>query len=209
MDAWRFNGTKAAPVIEYSALEQLAQVVIRGLAAGNVVEIDGLGLFLPDAVNGFRFEPRRLPEVFVAYVKEDAEQAERLCDALEAGGFSPWLDVRKLLPGQNWPRAIEAAIEASDFFVACYSGHSVRKKGGFQAEIRYALDCAREIPLDEIFIVPVRLNRCPMPRSIQRELQYVDLFPDWSRGMRRLVTMMRLAMTRRSALIWQTEPLET
>jgi hypothetical protein len=61
------------------------------------------------------------------------------------------------------------------------------------------LDCARQIPLDEIFIVPVRLNRCPMPRSIQRELQYVDLFPDWSRGMRRLVTMMRLAVARQRA----------
>jgi hypothetical protein len=190
-------------------VEQLAQVVIRGLAAGNVVEIDGLGSFLPDAVNGFRFEPRRLPQVFVAYVKEDAEQAERLHDGLEAAGFSPWMDVRKLLPGQNWPRAIEAAIETSDFFVACYSGNSVRKKGGFQAEIRYALDCARQIPLDEIFIVPVRLNHCPIPRSIQRELQYVDLFPDWSRGLRRLVAVMRLAMARRSALILQTEPLGT
>jgi hypothetical protein len=196
-------------VAEYSALEQLAQVVIRGLAAGNVVEIDGLGSFLPDTVNGFRFEPRRLPQVFVAYVKEDAEQAERLCDALETAGFSPWLDTRRLLPGQNWPRAIEAAIEASDFFVACYSGNSVRKKGGFQAEIRYALDCARKIPLDEIFIVPVRLNRCPVPRSIQRELQYVDLFPDWSRSVRRLVSVMRLAMARRAAVFLQTEPLET
>src|ERR1035441_2210865 len=114
MGAWRFNGTRAAPVAEYSALEQLAQVVILGLAAGNVVEIDGLGSFVPDAVNGFRFEPRRLPQVFVAYVKEDAGQAERLSDALEAAGFSPWMDVRKLLPGQNWPRAIEAAIERSE-----------------------------------------------------------------------------------------------
>jgi hypothetical protein len=39
---------------------------------------------------------------------------------------------------------------------------------GFQAEIRYALDCARQLPPDEIFIVPVRLDGCPVPRSIQR-----------------------------------------
>jgi len=38
--------------------------------------------------------------------------------------------------------------------------------GGFQAEIRYALDCARRIPLDEIFVVPVRLDACRVPRSI-------------------------------------------
>ena len=101
------------------------------------------------------------------------------------------MDVRRLLPGQNWPRAIESAIETSSFFVACFSTRSVNQWGGFQAEIRYALDCARRVPLDDIFVVPVRLDACRVPRSIQRELQYIDLFPDWERGVRRLVAMMR------------------
>jgi hypothetical protein len=43
----------------------------------------------------------------------------------------------------------------------------------------------------------VRLNRCPVPRSIQRELQYVDLFPDWGEGIGRLVTMLRREVARR------------
>jgi hypothetical protein len=101
------------------------------------------------------------------------------------------MDVRKLLAGQNWPRAIEAAIESSDFFVACFSGNSVRKKGGFQSELRYALDCARQVPLDEIYIVPVRLDDCTVPRIIQHELQYIDLFPDWDAGRDRLLAMLR------------------
>src|SRR5579885_2874793 len=149
--------------------EQVAQVVMRGLAAGSAVEIDGLGVFYPDARHVFRFEPRRLPRVFLAYVVE------------------------------NRPRAIEGAIESADFFVACFSENSVRKKGGFQAEIRYALDCAREIPLDEIFIVPVRLDGCRVPRAIQREYQYVDLFPDWAKGMRRLLGMLRKETERHRA----------
>ena len=176
---------------------QLAQVVLQGLAAGKVVEIDGLGVFYPDAALGCRFEPSGLPQVFIAYVKEDAKAVERLCEALETAGFSPWTDARKLLPGQNWPRAIESAIETSDFFVACFSGNSVNKTGGFQSEIRYALDCARRVPLDEIFVVPVRLDGCRVPRSIQREFQYIDLFPDWARGIRRLATMMRREVARR------------
>jgi len=177
--------------------EQVAQVVMHGLAAGQPVEIDGLGVFYPDAERVFRFEPAGGPRVFVAYVEEDRPYALRLYDALEAAGFAPWMDVRKLLPGQNWPRAIEGAIEAADFFIACFSENSVRKKGGFQAEIRYALDCARQVPLDEIFIVPVRLDGCRVPRAIQKEYQYVDLFPDWSRGLRRLLTMMRKGAGRR------------
>lgn len=177
--------------------QQVARIVLRGVAAGKSVEIDGLGIFYPDARRGFRFEPREMPQVFVAYAKEDETLARRLCEELNRAGFTPWMDVRKLLAGQNWPRAIEAAIEGSDFFVACFSGKSVRKKGGFQSEIRYALDCARRVPLDEIYIVPVRLDACAVPRTIQHELQYIDLFPDWEAGMEHLLTMLRREVERR------------
>ena len=186
-------------MISRTLTEQLSQLVIRGVAAGKTVEIDGLGVFYPDPVRGFRFEPRDLPQVFIAYCKEDIAAAGQLYDALNAAGFSPWMDTRKLLPGQNWPRAIESAIEDSDFFIACFSTNSVRKKGGFQAEIRCALDCARRLPLDEIFLVPVRLNECAVPRSIQAEWHYLDLFPDWQRGVRNLVGMMRREVSRRQA----------
>jgi TIR domain len=169
----------------------LAQVVIRGLAAGQTVEIEHLGVFYPDSQCGFRFEPRLVPHVFLAYVKEDAAPAGRLYEAFEAEGFRPWMDVRNLLPGQNWPRAIDRAIEVSDFFVPCFSRNSVDKRGGFQAEIRYALDCARRAPLDDIFILPLRLDDCRVPRSIQKDFQYIDLFPGWSRGVRRLLRTIR------------------
>lgn len=178
---------------------QVAEVVRQCLAEGKRVEIDGLGTFLPDPRRGFRFVPHRAPTVFLAYVQEDAPRVERLFDGLEGGGFAPWMDRRKLLPGQNWPRSIEEAIDTSDFFVACFSGHSVNKKGGFQAEIRYALDCARRVPLDATFVIPVRLDDCRLPRSIRRELHYVDLFPDWDRGMRRLLASMRREMRKRTA----------
>jgi TIR domain-containing protein len=184
-------------VIDNPSLEQLSHIVMRGLSAGEAVEIEGLGAFHPDPHRFFRFEPAQ-PKVFIAYVQEDRAQAELLATELEAVGFAPWIDLRQLLPGQNWPRAIEIAIETSSFFLACFSAHSVVKKGGFQAEIRYALDCARQVPLDEIFIVPLRLNGCPVPRSIQREFQYVDLFPNWPSGMRRLVGMMRRELERRA-----------
>jgi hypothetical protein len=176
---------------------QVAQIMLRGIAAGKEVEIDGLGVFYPDPLLGFRFEPSTLPQVFLAYGKEDQDTVCRLYDALEAAGFAPWMDVRKLLPGQNWPRAIESAIETSDFFIACFSGKSVAKKGGFQAEIRYALDCARRVPLDEIFLVPVRLDACLVPRTIEKQYQYVDLFPNWERGAARVMQAMRRELERR------------
>src|SRR5262249_13231228 len=112
------------------------------------------------------------PRVFLAYVEEDFAAADRLFQSLSAAGLDPWLDRRKLLPGENWHRAIEQAIEASDFFVACFSKFSVQKKSAFQAEIRYALECSERVPLDDTFLIPVRLDDCRVPWQIRREIQY-------------------------------------
>ena len=197
-EKWSSNPREAG-VVEDSPVQQLTRIVIRSLAQHRAVEIDGLGTFYPDARDGVRFEVATRSQVFLAYVKEDQIAAEQLYQAIETAGFSPWMDVRKLLPGQNWPRAIESAIETSDFFVPCFSSRSVSKRGGFQAEIRYAMDCARRIPLDEIFVVPVRLDECRVPHSIQRELQYIDLFPNWNAGVHRLASTMRREVERRAA----------
>jgi hypothetical protein len=60
---------------EGSPVQQLAQIVVRGLAEGKIIEIDGLGVFYPDQLRGFYFEPRALPQTFIAYVKEDESEA--------------------------------------------------------------------------------------------------------------------------------------
>lgn len=173
----------------WSSARQVARTVRECLQEGKTVVIDGLGAFQPRGKRGYRFVPRTAPSVFLAYVQEDTHHVERLCDALETSGLDPWFDRRRLLPGQNWPRSIEDAIEATDFVIACFSRNSATKKGGFQAEIRYALDCARLVPLDDVFLIPVRLDPCPVPSSIRREIQYIDLFPDWERGLRRIVAI--------------------
>ena len=183
----------------WSTAAQVARIVRECLEEGKTVVIDGLGAFRPSGKRGYRFLPRTVPTVFVAYVQEDARAAARLCDALEAQGFDPWIDLRKLLPGQNWPRSIQDAIEATDFVIACFSCNSVTKKGGFQAEIRYALDCAQRVPLDDVFLIPVRLDDCPVPASIRRETQYIDLFPDWPRGFRRIVTVITRQLRKHAA----------
>jgi TIR domain len=129
----------------------VARILREALEHGRAVEIDGLGTFLPGRERGFRFVAQTKPRVFIAYVEEDLGQVKRLYDVFERHGLRPWLDKKKLLPGQNWPRAIETAIQTSDFFVACFSGRSTTKRGAFQSELRYALTCAARIPLDEIF----------------------------------------------------------
>jgi hypothetical protein len=169
--------------------EELARFIRSSLDRQSVVEIDGLGHFRRNNEGRIRLVRANRPSAFVAYAVEDGLAADRLCDALEANGWSAWLDRRRLLPGQNWPRRIEEAIASSDCFIACFSTRSVKKRGGFQAEVRYALDCARRVPLDDTFVVPVRLDDCRVPAQIQRETQYVDLFPDWDAGLEKILTI--------------------
>ncbi|MGH9645177.1 MAG: toll/interleukin-1 receptor domain-containing protein, partial [Bryobacteraceae bacterium] len=128
---------------------------------------------------------------FIAYVEEDLLLARRLRDRIAAAGCSPWMDKDKLLPGQNWPRAIRRAIEVSDVFVACFSVRSGSKRGPFQSELRWALQCAQRVPLEEPFVVPVRFEACTVPRPITEQLQYVDLFPDWEAGVKNVVRAVR------------------
>lgn len=173
-------------------------IMRRCLEIGQTVEIDGLGTFRVAPEGGYEFRAESRPQVFIAYVEEDLALARRLRDDLANAGFAPWLDKDQLLAGQNWPRAIERAIDVSDAFVACFSPRSLVKRGQFQCELQYALDCTRRRPLESIFFVPVRFEVCAVPRRIAEQVQYVDLFPDWKRGVRQVVRAVKKATTVKS-----------
>jgi hypothetical protein len=168
-------------------LEDLGRHIQRLLKNSGAVEIDGLGVFARNKTGDISFQHSNRPRIFIAYATEDRAVAERLFKELTAHGFAAWMDRRKLLPGQDWPHRIEDAIASSDFFIACFSCKSVRKRGGFQTEIRHALNCANSVPLDDVFLIPVRLDDCRVPARIQRETQYVDLFPEWVVGFERVL----------------------
>jgi hypothetical protein len=171
---------------------RIARVLREVLEHGGSIDIDGLGTLSPGGKHGFRFVAHSKPRVFIAYVEEDLPFARRLYRSFEENGFRPWLDKKRLMPGQNWPRAIESAIQTSDFFVACFSRRATSKRGSFHNELRYALFCAAKVPLDEIFLIPLRLDDCVVPSRISKQTQYLDLFPDWNAGLSRLIAVMKV-----------------
>jgi len=181
-----------------SAEELLARVVRQCIRQGAQVNIDGLGTFTRAPNGHLDFRAHSLPRIFVAYVEEDLAHVRRLVTSLRSRRFDAWLDKNRLLPGQNWPRSIEAAIESADFFIGCFSRQSVSKRGTFQGELRFALECARRIPIDDVFFIPVRLDQCEIPTRIRRDTQYVDLFPDWDVGLSKLERVLRFEMSRRN-----------
>ena len=176
----------------------VGDIIQQCLREGMPVDVDGIGTFRMQGKK-LSFEPAMRPRVFIAYVEEDYARVRPLYERLLEAGFDPWLDKRKLMAGQDWPRGIERAISVADFFVPCYSRRARTKRGQFQKEVRQALECAAKMPLEDCFVLPVRLEECSVPRRIRSEIHYVDLFPDWKAGAERVVQAIEAEMKARAA----------
>lgn len=126
------------------------------------------------------------PRPFISYAREDRDMAVKLRNDLVELGARPWLDKFDLVPGQNWERAVTAALQRSTHFIALISTHSVNKRGFVQKELREALTILETFPPDHIFIVPVRLDSTQPAHEGLRRLHWVDLFEDYEAGLRDL-----------------------
>jgi hypothetical protein len=121
-------------------------------------------------------ESRKL-KVFLCHSSQDKPIVRDLYQKLSTEDWiDPWLDEEKLLPGHDWDMEIEKAVEAADVVIVCLSSDSVTKEGYIQRELKFALDIALEKSEGTIFIVPLRLDDCQVPRKL-RSWQYADYFP--------------------------------
>lgn len=132
-----------------------------------------------------------MPEVFISYAREDRDRAEELYRNLRGEGFDAWIDSHDLLPGANWKSEIRKTLRASEYMVILLSERSMTKRGYFHSEIRDALDVVREQPQDKIFLIPARLEPCQPSHEYLRDLNWVDLFPDWDHGVAKICRSLR------------------
>ena len=124
--------------------------------------------------------------VFISYARQDLPVAQRLYAALKAVGANPWLDVESLRPGERWRTAINRAIRDSRYFIAVLSTHAVSTNGFVHSELRQALTVLDEYPDNDIFLIPVRVDDCAPAQDRLKDLNWVDLFPSFEDGFRRI-----------------------
>jgi toxoflavin biosynthesis protein ToxD len=116
--------------------------------------------------------------VFLCHSSHDKPVVRELYQKLRAEPWiQPWLDEEELYPGEDWDLVIQKAVEESDVVLVCLSNNSITKRGYIQKELRYVVDIALEIPEEEIFVIPLRLEECTPPRSL-RDWQYSDYFEE-------------------------------
>lgn len=122
--------------------------------------------------------PKLKPQlrIFLCYAHTDKAEVYKLYDRVaKEVGIETWFDVEKLLPGQDWEHEIRRAILESDVIVICLS-RQFNKLGGYRhKELKIALEKSNLLPDNEIFIIPVRLEKCALPGRLRR-WQCVDLF---------------------------------
>lgn len=119
-------------------------------------------------------------EVFLSYAKEDYKYAKKIYDNLQENGVNVWFDRVSLLPGQQWRDAIKKSIKDCRYFLALLSSNSISKKGFVQKELKIALEELEKYPDDDIYIIPVRIDRCIIQSQKLKELHWINMFESFS-----------------------------
>ena len=128
-------------------------------------------------VTDSRSAQNTVPSLFLSYARLDGQQVEAIYQMLSAQGYKPWMDVHDILGGEDWNRAINVAIDRCELFLPILSNNSVSRRGMILKEVRRALDKWNEMLPDDIYMIPLRLDDCPIPELVQN-LQVID----WADG---------------------------
>jgi TolB-like protein/Flp pilus assembly protein TadD len=97
--------------------------------------------------------------VFLSYASQDAEAAQRICEALRAAGIEVWFDQSELRGGDTWDRSIRKQIKTCALFIPVISRTTHdRREGYFRLEWKLAVDRCHLMDADMAFLLPVVID---------------------------------------------------
>ena len=112
--------------------------------------------------------------VFLSYASQDAEAAQKICEALRAAGVEVFLDQSALRGGDAWDQKIRREIQDCALFIPVISAHTaLRHEGYFRLEWDLADQRTHMIARSRAFVVPVCLDAttevaADVPESFKR-----------------------------------------
>ena len=116
-------------------------------------------------------------KLFLSYAREDVASVQKIHQSLKRIGHEPWMDKIDIDAGEQWEVAIENAMDQAELCILFLSNTSVKKRGYLQKEFRKAVDLAEERLDTDIFIIPVRLDECQVPKQLSK-YQWLDFFEE-------------------------------
>ena len=94
--------------------------------------------------------------VFLSYASQDAEAAQKIYEALRAGGIEVFLDQSELRGGDAWDQKIRHEIHDCALFIPLVSQHTQeRLEGYFRHEWKLAIERTHHMAEQMPFLVPV------------------------------------------------------
>ena len=106
-----------------------------------------------------------MAQIFISYSRKDIGFVRKLAGDLEKAGYDVWWDLTDLRGGDDWPREIPKAIEASQYFVVVLSPNSA-VSDWVAKEYTQALSLRKKI-------IQVMLERSNIPFSLNT-INFVD-----------------------------------
>jgi hypothetical protein len=104
-------------------------------------------------------------KIFISYSRKDIDFVRKLAGDLEKADYDVWWDLTDLRGGDDWPRAIPAAIAASQSMIIVLSPNSI-VSDWVEKEYTQALSLRRKI-------IPIMFARSDIPFALNT-INYVD-----------------------------------
>lgn len=97
--------------------------------------------------------------IFLSYASQDAEAAQRICEALRAAGLEVWFDQSELRGGDAWDASIRRQIKECALFVPVISANTQsRDEGYFRLEWKLAVDRSQLMADSRTLLLPVVID---------------------------------------------------
>ncbi|HEV2442875.1 MAG TPA: TIR domain-containing protein [Steroidobacteraceae bacterium] len=97
--------------------------------------------------------------VFLSYASQDAQAAQKICQALRAAGIEVWFDQSELRGGDAWDHSIRRQIKNCALFIPVISRNTHdRDEGYFRLEWKLAVDRSDLMSANRTFLLPVVID---------------------------------------------------
>ncbi|MGH9840567.1 MAG: TIR domain-containing protein [Blastocatellia bacterium] len=107
-------------------------------------------------------------QIFFNYAVQDKGRVAALYSKLADEGFTLWMDVKNLLPGEVREFSIGKALQDASFVLIFLSANYVNYRGHWHSVKKNAVELFENTLRDDIYLIPVLLEDCDVPEDLQK-----------------------------------------
>jgi hypothetical protein len=136
-----------------------------------------------------RAQTNSVRQVFISHAEEDANFANLLADDLRRNGMQVWIASDSILPGEDWPDAINRGLSGSSHTVIVLTPAAMDSLW-VQKEMSVAIMLERQ---GRMKVIPLQLKPCEVP-PLSSSYQMILLRRGYEAGLSQLLQVLGLSI---------------